>query len=67
MDSMENLQLLDDSQHAGTGKRTYRRPSVQVYGTLSQITQATPNVAGHVLDPLATPASPSGQQNNNRT
>jgi hypothetical protein len=34
-------------------KRAYHKPSVQIYGTLSQITQAQPNPAAFALDPTA--------------
>ncbi len=67
MDSMNNQQLLDDVKGSGADKKTYRRPSVQVYGTLSQITQATPNTAPHALDPNSDPTKPASQQGNNRT
>ena len=63
---LDDQGLLDNGQYARVGKKTYRRPSVHVYGTLSQITQAS-NVPAGSLDPNANPSSPSGQQNGNRT
>ena len=42
------------SQQAG--KRKYRKPSVQTYGTLSQVTGSQPNSAPHHLDSPAIPS-----------
>lgn len=66
MNSVDNPQL-DDEQRSGASKKPYRRPSVQVYGTLSQITQATSTPAVSALDPGSSPASPAGQQATHRT
>jgi hypothetical protein len=42
------------------GKKTYRKPSIQVYGTLGQMTQAGNSVPGHAADGISPPV-------NNRT
>jgi hypothetical protein len=67
MNPVDNSQPVDEVPRSGAVKKPYRRPSVQVYGTLSQITQASNNPASTALDPGATPASPSGQQQTHRT
>lgn len=33
-----------------TGKRAYRKPSVQLYGTLAQVTNASPGPAARMTD-----------------
>jgi|KBSSwiStaDraftv2_1062776.scaffolds.fasta_scaffold812125_1 hypothetical protein len=67
MNPVDNSQPVDEVQRSGTVKKPYRRPSVQVYGTLSQITQTNNNPAASALDPGATPTSPNGQKQTNRT
>ena len=70
MNSKDNQQFLDDNQpllqnrqYDRIGKKTYRRPNVQVYGTLSQITQAQANPGAHILDGAGGPPVPSQQSN----
>ncbi len=49
-------QLRDDG--AKTARKAYRKPGVQVYGTLAQMTGSTPaQPSAHVADPGAPPSS----------
>ena len=43
MDQIEDRKLNEDMKQAG--KKTYQKPTVQVYGTLTELTQAANN--GH--------------------
>lgn len=47
-------------------KKPYRKPGVQVYGTLSELTQASPNNAPHAQDNPA-PFPPFTNLPSNRT
>ena len=59
MKTMDTPESSDKKQLSA--KKTYRKPSVQVYGTLSQITQSQANPNAHVLD---AGGSPGGNPNN---
>ena len=63
MKTMDMPESCDKKQPSA--KKTYRKPSVQVYGTLSQITQSQTNPNAHVLDAGGNPAG--GGNPNNRT
>lgn len=54
------------SDKKSDARKAYRRPSVQIYGTLRQMTGAATN-PGHALDPNSDPTKPISQQGNNRT
>jgi hypothetical protein len=48
VDSKESVPPQSGGQPSG--KKAYRKPSVQVYGTLSEMTQAVNGDAGHPKD-----------------
>ena len=63
MGEIRNEQTGADDQY--TAKKVYRKPGVQMYGTLSQVTQLAPNTSPHRTDPNfpGPPSSPSPAPN----
>jgi hypothetical protein len=58
-EKMKNKQdaPLASEKAAHTGKKAYRKPSVQFYGTLAQVTNASPNTMLQNIDSPSTPAN----------
>ncbi len=64
MNPTQNQKVQDEDQNAG--KKIYRKPSVQIYGTLSEMTQSS-HQAGNAGDDTGTPFSPPGNPHSTRT
>ena len=47
---------LASEKGAHIGKKAYRKPSVQLYGTLAQVTNASPGTSSFMIDSPTTPA-----------
>ena len=55
---MKDSQRVAAPEDMPVGKKMYRRPSVQVYGTLAQVTATRSGIpSAHRADPAAPPSS----------
>ena len=57
------MELNDMAKSSITGKKTYRKPTVQVYGTLSEITAATTSPGNPTQDGSPVGRGETTQQN----
>jgi len=48
---------LASEKEAQTGKKAYRKPRVQLYGTLAQVTNSSPGPSALMIDSPTTPSN----------